>query len=78
MQIKLLILILLLLPIVYANDASDIQIVLSNYTPQPVTPSNIFNIEFKVKNLVNEQLTDLVFDLNSMLKILPGVTGCGV
>src|SRR3989344_947395 len=65
MQIKLLILILLLLPIVYANDASDIQIVLSNYTPQPVTPSNIFNIEFKVKNLVNEQLTDLVFDLNS-------------
>ena len=65
MQIKLLILILLLLPIVYANDASDIQIVLSNYTPQPVTPSNIFNIEFKVKNLVNEQLTNLVFDLNS-------------
>ena len=65
MQIKLLILILLLLPVVYANDASDIQIVLSNYTPQPVTPSNIFNIEFKVKNLVNEQLTNLVFDLNS-------------
>ena len=66
MRIKLLILILLiLLPVVYANDASDVQIILSNYTPQPVTPSNIFNIEFKVKNLVNEQLTDLIFDLSS-------------
>ena len=65
MKIKLLLLILLLLPVVYANDVSDVQIVLSNYTPQPVTPGNIFNIEFKVKNLVNEQLTNLVFDLNS-------------
>ncbi len=66
MRIKLLILILLiLLPVVYANDASDVQIILSNYTPQPVTPGNIFNIEFKVKNLVNEQLTDLIFDLSS-------------
>jgi len=65
MKIKLLLLILLLLPVVYANDVSDVQIVLSNYTPQPVTPGNIFNIEFKVKNLINEQLTDLRFDLNS-------------
>ena len=67
MQLKLFFIILLLLPIpfVYANDASDIQITIVSYSPQPVTPRNFFNIDFKVRNLVNETLTDLIFELDS-------------